>query len=177
VLDGSSVGRCGGDAGLRRRLGEHRQRRRDQPRAVRPFLGEGRGTLSLQRWRFSAPLWWPPSCPLWRWPGASARVAGYRRSLEYTVRSRRIGSMASMRPALSAPPPLFGLCRTLFWLNIAAQVLKRLPAAAGDRLPCGVSRENAAGAAPSARALPLGVDWRLGYRHRRRPVWRRFGLM
>src|SRR5580704_13651989 len=52
-----------------------------------------------------------------------------------------------------------------------------LPAAAGDRLPGGIGSEGAAGAAPSAGVLSLGLDRYLGHRHRRGSIRWRLGTV
>jgi hypothetical protein len=80
--------------------------------ALTPLLGEGVGRLVFSVGVYSAPLWWPPSCARWRWPGGWVRspVTGVPWN---TGRSRPNGSMASMWPAHSVPPPLFGSRRIL----------------------------------------------------------------
>ena len=81
VLDRRGAGRRGGDAGLRRRLGGPKQRRRDQRRAVAASRGEFRPS-GVQR-RRARRLHGGRHRVLAGAGLGVGEVAGYRRSLEY----------------------------------------------------------------------------------------------
>ena len=141
--------------------------------ALTPLLGESVGRLRLQRGR--------PR----RLAGGRHRVlagAGLGRG-----RGRRLSAFAGKSP-LRGEMVLWRLCglgRRLRRRRLArpgprlahdrSAGSERFPAAAGDRLPRGAGGDGAAGRPSSARALSLGLDRRLGRRHRRGSLWRRRG--
>ena len=131
--------------------------------ALTPLLGESVGRLVFSAGVLGASLVAAIVCSLALAWGVG-EVAVYRRSLENSP------LRGEMVPQSSAPPPLSGSSRNSL-AHDRGPGSKRFPAAAGDRLPRGAGGEGAAGEASSSGALPLGLDRRLGCRHRRESLW------